>query len=270
MLLQRTLLSIAGSDPSGGAGIQADLKTMTTIGVYGAAAITCLTVQNAKGVLAIHPLNVDYIKAQVKAVFEDHNVTHIKIGMTGNDTIIHCLAQLLDPFTGEVIYDPVLASTTGERLFTGKAVTTLRKKLLPNVSYLTPNRMELQLLSNRSTTTTEEAITGARIILKQYPYMKGILVKGGHIEESEATISDFLVQPDEPVVASTRQRLDNPNLHGTGCTYSSAFASYLSLGNTPAIAFQMAGEYMDRIIRAGKERSVSISPSNGPLLHFLS
>lgn len=269
MPLQPTLLSIAGSDPSGGAGIQADLKTMTTTGVYGAAALTCLTVQNAKGVQEIYPLPEDFVAAQIRAVLEDHDVTHIKIGMTGSETIIHCLSRLLDPFTGEVIYDPVLASTTGERLFADNTLAALQTELLPWVSYLTPNRDELQLLSNQAIGTTHDAIDAAEFVLKHYPLMKGIIVKGGHIDESELTISDFLVRPDTAVVESKRRRLDNPNLHGTGCTYASAFASYLCLGNTSAAAFRMAGDYMDQIIRAGIDKSASLSPGNGPLLHFL-
>ena len=269
MLLQPTLLSIAGSDPSGGAGIQADLKTLTSIGVYGVGGITCLTVQNAKGVQKITPLPVDFIKTQIQAVLENHNVTHIKIGMTGNDEILHCLSQLLDPFSGEVIYDPVMASSTGERLLTDNALSILQKELLPKVSWLTPNRFELQFLSNRSITTAKEAIDCARFLLKQYPLMRGVVVKGGHIEESEGTISDFLVQASEPVIESKRQRLQNPNLHGTGCTYSSALGSYLCLDKKPAVAFQMSGEYMDRVIKEGMNKSASQSHANGPLLHFL-
>jgi len=269
MLLQPTLLSIAGSDPSGGAGIQADLKTMTAIGVYGAAAITCLTVQNSRGVQQIKPLTGDFVQAQIRAVLDDHNVTHIKIGMTGSHEIIECLSQIFHSFSGEIIYDPVLASTTGDPLLTTDTFFTLNQKLLPVVSYLTPNTSELQLLSNGAIVTKADALNCASSLLKKYPSMKAIIVKGGHLDESDKHISDFLVQPDDIIFESKRKRLINPNLHGTGCTYSSAFASYLYLGNELVKAFKMAGEYMNTIIQAGSKKSVSRNYSNGPLLHFL-
>ncbi len=269
MSLQPTILSIAGSDPTGGAGIQADLKTITAIGVYGAAAITCLTIQNARGVQEIKPLPAEFIKAQILAVLADHNVTHIKIGMTGNEEIIASLSRLLDSFSGEVIYDPVLAATSGQRLFTSNTLSSLRQELLPCVSYLTPNSSELQLLGNHNITSPQDAINSAKRLLKQYPQMKGIIVKGGHLNETSTSISDFLIQEDESVSESKRQRIHNPHLHGTGCTYSSALASYLCLENDPITAFQMTGEYMNNIIEAGKNKSVSSSDSNGPLLHFL-
>jgi len=269
LLLQPTLLSIAGSDSSGGAGIQADLKTMTSIGVYGAAAITCLTVQNSHGVQEIKPLSADFIRAQIRAVLEDHDVTHIKIGMTGNAQILHCLASLLHPFTGEVIFDPVLASTTGDSLLKTDALSTLKEELLPIISYLTPNTSELQLISNKSITTGNDAIDCARLLLNKYPQLKAIVVKGGHLEESDLNIYDFLVQPGGIICESKRTRLQNPNLHGTGCTYSSALASYLCIGNDVVTAFMMAGKYMDKIIKAGQNKSAATSQSNGPLLHFL-
>jgi hydroxymethylpyrimidine/phosphomethylpyrimidine kinase len=269
LLLQPTLLSIAGSDPSGGAGIQADLKTMTSIGVYGAAVITCLTVQNSRGVQMIKPLPADFIQAQTQAVLADHDVTHIKIGMTGNEEIIQCLSRQLHSFAGEVIYDPVLAATTGEPLLKRDAISALKKELLPRVSYLTPNTSELELLSNQSIASSDDAISCAKVLLNNYPLMKAIVVKGGHLRESDTSISDFLVQPDEIICESKRKRLQNPNLHGTGCTYSSALASYLCLGNDSVTAFQLAGNYMNTIIEIGRNKSVSTSFSNGPLLHAL-
>jgi len=269
LLIQPTLLSIAGSDPSGGAGIQADLKTMTAIGVYGAAAITCLTVQNSRGVQEIQTLSAGFVQAQIQAVLEDHDVTHIKIGMTGNAEILHCLANLLRSFTGEVIYDPVLAATTGDPLLKTDAFSVLKEDLLPEVSYLTPNTSELQLISNASISTKDDAIDCARLLLNRYPQMKAIVIKGGHLEESELNICDFLVQPGKIISESKRRRIRNPNLHGTGCTYSSALASYLCLENDAVTAFNLAGEYMDRIITAGQDTSSAISRSNGPLLHFM-
>jgi hydroxymethylpyrimidine/phosphomethylpyrimidine kinase len=269
LLIQPTLLSIAGSDPSGGAGIQADLKTMTSVGVYGAAALTCLTVQNSHGVQEIKPLGVEFVQNQIRAVLDDHDVTHIKIGMTGSGEILQCLAGLLRTFTGEVIYDPVLASSTGESLLNKGVLSILINELLKEITYLTPNKSELEIISGDSITNIAEAIDRAMMLLSNYPKMKGIVVKGGHLEETNPNISDFLVLPGKIIHTSKRTRRKNPNLHGTGCTYSSALASYLCLGNDVVKSFQMAGAYMDEIIHTGENKSAATSLKNGPLLHFL-
>lgn len=267
MHLHPTLLSIAGSDPSGGAGIQADLKTITTLGIYGAAAITCLTVQNARGVQKVIPLAPEVIREQIIAVLVDHRVSHIKIGMTGSTEIISCLAKLLKEFTGEVIYDPVLAASSGRSLFQGVGGANLLKTLLNRVHYLCPNRSELGILTQQKISSIEQAICCAQTLLSHYPAMKAVLVKGGHLEESSSRICDFLVGSKGVEGKSSRKRVENSNLHGTGCTYSSAFASYLTLGEDRISAMELAGDYMDKIIRVGMGQSVSRSPQNGPLLH---
>ncbi len=268
-MIQETILTIAGSDPSGGAGIQADLKTMTSIGVYGAAAITCLTVQNSMGVQEIHPVSADLVYAQVKAVLDDHNVSHIKIGMTGTVEIVECLGRILHTFSGSVIYDPVLAATSGASLLTEAGISALNSSLLPGVTYLTPNGSELELLSNKRIQSNEDAINSAHSLLDTYPTMKAVIVKGGHVNETAENISDFLVQQDGSIYESRRERINNNNLHGTGCTYASALASYLCLADDSISAFQQAGQYMDTIIRFGLDKSVIKSKSNGPLLHTL-
>jgi hydroxymethylpyrimidine/phosphomethylpyrimidine kinase len=265
--IQPTLLSIAGSDPSGGAGIQADLKTMTSIGVYGAAAITCLTVQNSLGVQKISPLPADFVQAQIQAVLEDHNVTHIKIGMTGTVEILQGLGHILRSFSGEIIYDPVLASTTGESLLQADGIEVLKGELLHKVAYLTPNISELQLLSKINISSRKDAVSCAELLLHTCPSLKAVLVKGGHLDETSSDISDFMVRRDGKIDESRRKRIQNNNLHGTGCTYSSALASYLCLGNDPVTAFRLAGEYMDKIIRGGVQISVVRGPDNGPLMH---
>ncbi len=270
MTILPTLLSIAGSDPSGGAGIQADLKTMTSIGVYGAAAITCLTVQNSLGVREVVPLAPNIVQAQIQAVLDDHLVTHIKIGMTGTVMILKVLGKFLHHFPGEVIYDPVLASSTGESLLQSDGIRAVEEELLPGVSVLTPNISELQLLSRQEILSSSDAIACASGVLQQYPSLKAVVVKGGHLDEGCANITDFLVQRKEEIHTSKRKRLRNNNLHGTGCTYSSAIASYLCLGNDPATAFRLAGHYMDVIIRKGMQDSVVLGPENGPLLHYKS
>ncbi|MBU1417079.1 MAG: bifunctional hydroxymethylpyrimidine kinase/phosphomethylpyrimidine kinase [Proteobacteria bacterium] len=266
-IVTQTVLSIAGSDPSGGAGIQADLKTMTSIGVYGAAAVTCLTVQNSHGVQEIHPLPPALIHDQVKAVLDDYYVTHIKIGMTGTMGIIRTLGKLLGSFSGEVIYDPVLASTTGESLLQKEGLPALKKYLLNQITIVTPNIGELEQLTDTTISSTREALASAELLLKAFSGLQAVVIKGGHLESRSTTIQDFLVQRDGILHASKRQRQKSGNLHGTGCTYASALASYLCLGQDTVTAFRMSGDYMDRIIRVGIQNCMVKSGNNGPLCH---
>lgn len=264
-----TLLSIAGSDPSGGAGIQADLKTATSIGVFAAAAITCLTVQNSRGVQTIQPLAASLVKDQVAAVLMDHDVSYIKIGMTGTREIVEVLSELLKTFRGEVVLDPVLAASTGEDFFKTDGAELLKKQLLKHISYLTPNRMELEQFTGKSIKNQSEAVECARQLLTEFTGLKGITVKGGHLESKNSEITDFLVMQSGTVTESKRSRIDNMNLHGTGCTYATAFSSYICLGRDPVSAFLQTGSYMDTIIKAGMKQTVSKSCKNGPLLHYL-
>ncbi len=262
------MLSIAGSDPSGGAGVQADLKTMTSIGVYGAAAITCLTVQNSLGVRDVTPLAAGLVQAQIQAVLDDHNVTHIKIGMTGTLEILKTIGGLLEQFPGDVIYDPVLYASTGESLLQREGREILIKELLQRITYLTPNISELQLLCKKEISSSTEAVACAESLLHTCPSLEVVVVKGGHLNESSPDIIDFLVQRDGEIHELKRKRIENRHLHGTGCTYSSALASYLCLGNDPVSAFELAGNYMDKIIRAGLGNSFVQGSDNGPLLHY--
>jgi len=267
---EQTLLSIAGSDPCGSAGIQADLKTMTMIGVYGAAAITCLTVQNAKGVKNILSLDSDFVRQQILAVLEDHTVSHIKIGMLGTPDIIEMLSKLLQSFQGEVVLDPVLAASSGEPFLTKKCLESIKTKLLHNITYLTPNRHELTSLTGKTVQTENEGIQCAKSLLNHYPAIKGVVVKGGHFGEDQSTITDYLILQTGEQLKSTRQRMVSDNLHGTGCTFASSFSSYLLLGNSAGKAFQKAGDFMEKIILAGRDKRISKSDSNGPLfIHAL-
>ncbi len=269
MNIESTLLAIAGSDPSGGAGIQADLKTMTSIGVYGAAAITCLTVQNAGGVQDILPLEPDFIQQQIQAVLDDHAVSHIKIGMLGNPGIVNKISELLSTFKGVVVCDPVLAASTGESFLAHDCLECIKTNLLANITYLTPNRHELESLTGKTVLTDKEGIECARSLLAIYPAMKGIVVKGGHFGEEKTTISDYLLLQTGKQIESTRQRFASDNLHGTGCTFATAYSSYLLLGNSAENAFTKAGDFMETLILGGKDKQISKSDSNGPLLHHL-
>lgn len=267
MVIQPTLLAIAGSDPSGGAGIQADLKTMTSIGVYGAAAITCLTVQNSLGVQEIHPLSADFVRSQILAVLSDHNVTHIKIGMTGTVEIIKCLGQILKTFKGCVTFDPVLAATSGKLLLNRGNISCLTRYLLCRISFLTPNIPELEQITDRPIKSNDASIDSAHLLLNNNPSMDGVIIKGGHMDENDDSVIDFLVLKNGNVHESKRKRIINTNLHGTGCTYASAFTSYLCLKNEPVSAFYQTSKFMDSIIRFGVGKNVTRSGTNGPLFH---
>jgi len=263
-----TLLSIAGSDPSGGAGIQADLKTMTAVGVYGAAAVTCLTVQNSTGVKNILPLDPDFVRQQIQAVLDDHKVTHIKIGMLGSFRIVQMISKLLSTYKGSVIFDPVLAATTGESFLNGDSLERIKKDLLKHVTYLTPNKQELESLTGETTLTDNDGIKCAKLLLSSYPAMEGIIVKGGHFDEDESIINDFLILQNGEQFFSSRKRITTNNLHGTGCTFASAFSSYLLIGYPADKAFAKTTDFMDRIIFASRKKRTCKNDTNGPLLHY--
>lgn len=267
--LSPTVLTIAGSDPSGGAGIQADLKTMTAIGVYGAAAITCITVQNSMGVTESFPLDGGLVVRQVQAVLLDHHVTHVKIGMIGTLEIAAALGKILAGYQGEVIYDPVLASTTGHSLLCCSSLAELSTYLISKVTVLTPNGDELEQLSQQKIATPEEALRCAGTILARHARLRAVIVKGGHLEPDRTDIHDYLVMKNQEVIACKRRRIQSVNLHGTGCTYASAFAAFHCREKDYRKAFFLASAYMDRIISKSSSISLVKSGANGPLVHAL-
>lgn len=268
--LSPTVLTVAGSDPTGGAGIQADLKTMTSLGVYGAAAITCITVQNSLGVSESVPLDNGLVVRQVEAVLADHHVTHIKIGMIGTIKIARALGTLLAGFHGEVIYDPVLAATTGQSLFHYSSLNDLDDRLISTVTVLTPNFAELEQLCQQKMASAAEALSGARGILARHERLQAVIVKGGHLEGDRSDICDYLVLKDQETETSKRTRIQSNNLHGTGCTFASAFAAFHCLKNDYRQAFFLSAAYMDKVIRASCSISLVKSGTGGPLVHALS
>lgn len=262
-----TTLTIAGSDPTGGAGIQADLKTMTAIGVYGAAAITCITVQNSRGVSESVPLDPGLVVRQVRAVLADHHVTHIKIGMIGAMEIAMALGELLAEFSGEVIYDPVLASTTGQSLLSCENLTELHNRLISRVTVLTPNGDELARLCRREIATADDAIQCAIALLARHEHLRAVIVKGGHLEPDSAEIRDYLILQNQEIIACKRTRVNSANLHGTGCTYASAFAAHHCLEHDDIRAFFRTATFMDDLITLSRNRFFINNDGNGPLFH---
>jgi hydroxymethylpyrimidine/phosphomethylpyrimidine kinase len=256
-------LTIAGSDPSGGAGIQADLKTFAALGVYGASVITALTAQNTKGVTAIHDVPDDFIAAQMDAVFSDLVVAAVKIGLLSQVASIKAVAAgLRRHHAKKMVLDPVMVASSGERLLTKEAVAALRRELIPYVLMVTPNLPEAAMLTGASLARNErEMEVQAREILSLGAHT--VLIKGGHAEGEEAV--DLLIGQGE-VVRLSAKRIATNNTHGTGCTLSSAIAAGLAKGLDFISATQEAKKYVTAAI-ANADR-LEVGHGHGPLYHF--
>ena len=256
-------VTIAGSDSSGGAGIQADLKTFAALGVYGASVITALTAQNTQGVRAIHDVPPDFIRAQMDAVFSDLDIGAVKIGMLSQAATIDVVAQgLAAHHAKNVVLDPVMVATSGDRLLVPDAVEALRKLLIPRAMVVTPNLPEAAALTGASVARNErEMEIQARELLALGA--RNVLIKGGHGGGDQSL--DLLIEQGEVARLSAR-RIATSNLHGTGCTLSSAIAAGLAKGLDLRAAAQDAKEYVtDVIAAAGK---LKIGHGHGPLHHF--
>lgn len=266
-------LTIAGSDSSAGAGIQADLKTFAALGVYGASAITALTAQNTQGVTAVQLVAPEIIKQQIEAVFIDMNVAAVKIGMLGSGAIAgvtaSCLAKfaqiqggcdgLCKPF---VVYDPVLVASTGDSLAAAGLVEAIKTQLLPLVDCLTPNLSEAAALLGIHAAESEAEMTEQGFALLKLG-SRAVLVKGGHLAGGHAT--DLLISTDGAQRFSA-PRIQSHNLHGTGCTLSSAIAAHMILGASLPQAVAAAKQFVRRSIDAGRDFSLGRGP--GPLVQL--
>jgi hydroxymethylpyrimidine/phosphomethylpyrimidine kinase len=256
-------LTIAGSDSSGGAGIQADLKTFAALGVYGASAITALTAQNTLGVSAIHDVPADCISAQIDAVFSDFDVGAVKIGMVSQPATIEVVATSIERHRARnIVLDPVMVATTGRRLLASDAVETLRKLLIPRALVVTPNLPEAGVLTGASLARNEEEMEiQARELLSLGA--RNVLIKGGHGNGDESV--DLLVGQGD-VVRLSAKRMNTKNTHGTGCTFSSAIAAGLAKGLDLKAASRLAKDYTTAAIAAAD--SIRIGRGPGPVHHF--
>jgi len=256
-------LTIAGSDSSGGAGIQADLKTFAALGVYGASVITALTAQNTQGVRGIHDVPADFIRAQTDAVFSDLDVAAVKIGMLSQIASIEAVARGLAAHSARnIVLDPVMVTTSGSRLVAPEAVEVLRKNLVPRALVITPNLPEAAVLVGASVARNErEMEVQAREILALGA--RNVVIKGGHDAGDESV--DLLIG-DGDVVRLSAKRIATTSLHGTGCTLSSAIAAGLARGIDLKSAAEDAKEYVTAAIAAG--RNLHIGHGHGPLHHF--
>ncbi len=254
----KTVLTIAGSDSSGGAGIQADLKTMLANGVYGMSAITALTAQNTTGVAAISEVTPEFLGQQIDAVFTDIFPDAVKIGMTANAELIEVIAERLSFYKAEnIVLDPVMIATSGARLISEEAIAVLKEKLLPIASVITPNIPEAEVISGISIANQSDMEKAADYINKIYGC--AVLLKGGHgINDA----NDLLCE-NGGMTWFESVRINNPNTHGTGCTLSSAIASNLVRGYDLKTSVQLAKEYISGAIAA----MLDLGKGSGPLNH---
>ena len=260
-------LTIAGSDSGGGAGIQADLKTFAAFGVYGASVVTALTAQNTQGVAAIHDVPADFIAAQIDAVFADFTIGAVKIGMLSQVAAIEAVARGLARHRAKnIVLDPVMVSSSGDRLLANDAVETLRRELIPRALIVTPNLPEAAALTGANLARNEgEMEIQAREILSLGA--RHVLIKGGHATNfgaGEESVDLLIGQGD--VVRLSAKRIVTNNTHGTGCTLSSAIAAGLAQGRDVVTACQDAKAYVTAVIAHADE--LQIGHGNGPLHHF--
>jgi hydroxymethylpyrimidine/phosphomethylpyrimidine kinase len=256
------VLSIAGSDSGGGAGIQADLKTFAALGCYGMTAITALTAQNTLGVSGIHGVPPEMLKAQLSAVLDDIGVDAVKIGMLHAPEIVRTVAWALKHYKVErVVLDPVMVATSGDRLIAPDTVQVLVEELFPLATVVTPNLDEAALLLDRPIISASELETAARDLLALGA--SAVLLKGGHLPGDEVT--DLLVSGDGPAQRLASPRIASRNTHGTGCTLSSAIAAYLALGDPLDQAVAKARRYILQAIAMGAD--VYTGAGHGPLNH---
>ncbi len=261
--LSSIVLTIAGSDSGAGAGIQADLKTLAALGVYGCSAITAVTAQNTRRVSTVHSLPPALVREQMETVFEDMPVAAVKTGMLANAGIVRAVAAgLTERSHLPLVLDPVMVSSSGQRLLDEAAVDTLLTHLLPRATLLTPNRLEAAaLLGCRPATSLEQAHHQAAQLLALGP--AGVLLKGGHDHGGE--VIDLLMTPAGAELFRA-PRLHTPNTHGTGCTLAAAIAAGLARGLSMSAAVNAAHRYLQRALERGS--SLRVGGGHGPVHHF--
>ena len=257
------ILSIAGSDCSGGAGIQADIKTISALGGYAASVITAVTVQNTLGVHAVQSVLPEIVRGQIEAVMDDLRPVAIKIGMVSDIQIVRTIVDCLRKYIPEyIVYDPVMVSTSGRKLMSDETIEEIKRELLPLVTLITPNLDEASVLTDKSIHNIHEMQEAAKRLVDEY--QTSVLIKGGHLEGDR--MCDLLHTSESIFHIYEEKKIESHNLHGTGCTLSSAIATYLAKGYPMRESIQHAKTYITQAIIAGKE--LNIGHGNGPLWHF--
>jgi hydroxymethylpyrimidine/phosphomethylpyrimidine kinase len=256
-------LTIAGSDSSGGAGIQADLKTFSALGAYGASVITAITAQNTRSVTAVHDIPADMVLAQIRAVLDDLKVDAIKIGMLSSPDIIQAVCKGLTGFERAIVLDPVMVAKSGDILLQHSAIECLKSDLLPMASLITPNLPEAaQLLECDMATDESSMLAQGQALLEMGA--SAVLMKGGHGTGSECI--DILITRTAPAERYRASRIDTRNTHGTGCTLSASIAAHLAQNLPLNEAVKCAHAYLQQAIKAAD--SLSIGQGHGPVHHF--
>ncbi|MBP5418102.1 MAG: bifunctional hydroxymethylpyrimidine kinase/phosphomethylpyrimidine kinase [Clostridiales bacterium] len=256
----KTALTIAGSDCSGGAGIQADIKTMTMNGVYAMSCITALTAQNTTGVTGIMEVSPEFLKQQIDAVFTDIFPDAVKIGMVSSPELIKVIAERLTFYNAKnIVVDPVMVATSGSKLIADDAIEVLIEKLMPLATVVTPNIPEGEILSGMKITSKEEMEEAAKKISEKLGGNVSVLLKGGH----SICDADDLLYAEGQKMWYQGKRIDNPNTHGTGCTLSSAIAANLADGKSLSDSVRNAKTYISEALEAG----LDLGKGSGPLMH---
>ncbi|MCT4534620.1 bifunctional hydroxymethylpyrimidine kinase/phosphomethylpyrimidine kinase [Halodesulfovibrio sp.] len=254
------VLTIAGSDSGGGAGIQADLKTMAVLGGYGTSVITALTAQNGLGVTGIHAPDADFVVQQLTTVLDGFPIAAAKTGMLFSAPIITGVAGVLKKQRFPLVIDPVSVSTSGHALLQQDAVDALIEHVLPLAAVVTPNKPEAEMLAGMKIETDADAETAIKRIQAMGP--KAVLLKGGHFKEDEEELVDWLGLPGEPPLGLHHQRIATGNTHGTGCTLSAAIATYLALGFDLKTSVKKAQVYLSLCLRESYAPGEGFGPPN--------
>lgn len=260
----KRVMTIAGSDPSGGAGVQADIKTISACGCFATSAIVAVVDENTVGVTGVFPIPADFVVGQIHSILDDIGTDAVKIGMLHSSELIHAVRNVLDeyPAVRDIVLDPVMVATSGDPLLQADAVATLRDVLIPRARVITPNIPEAELLLGRKISSQEELPLAARELAS---LGASVLLKAGHLTDDELT--DIFCNAETGEILELRsRRVATPNTHGTGCTLSSAFASYLALGHSLDDAARLAKDYIASAIAAGA--SYTIGHGHGPVHHF--
>lgn len=261
-----TVLSIAGSDSIGGAGIQADIKTCCSIGAYAMTAITALTAQNTKGVKRVLATPADMLRAQLNAIITDVKPDAIKIGMIPNEECAAVIADFLEKYLPtNVVVDPVMVATSGDSLSSSKSIKVLKERILPFATIVTPNLPETQELTGISIFQRGDMTAAAEKIIEDFG-CNAVLIKGGHFEDKQKLLTDFFLTHDRLCIPFVHQRIDTINTHGTGCSLSSAIASFLARGQILKYAVKDALRWEYRAILRGA--IYKFGKGHGPLNHI--
>ncbi|WP_353164999.1 bifunctional hydroxymethylpyrimidine kinase/phosphomethylpyrimidine kinase [Empedobacter brevis] len=257
-----SVLTIAGFDGSGGAGIQADSKTISAHGCYATNVLTALPVQNTQGVQNIYEIPAQAIREQIQSILEDIYPDAIKIGMVHSVELVHIISEELKNYNKPVVYDPVMVATSGHRLIKDETLEACIEKLFPLATLITPNLDEASILVNHKIDSAELMLAYGETILNLG--CQNLLLKGGHLQQEK--IISYLFQKKQPVQSYTSQKIETKNTHGSGCTLSSAIACNLALGFSLTESVQLAQEYVEQAILGSKD--LTIGKGNGPLNHL--